>query len=254
MTEFNLVSHIPPYGEDERVHEPIHIHKKPQPTTVVDVLESPAKIVTLAGLTVALLQESNLYTLSLNTYGQYGVVTINNNVWSFSSVIGMNSKFSNSSGGRGTLTQEFLVQDVVLGLQHRLACNSKGVLYGWGKNKRYQLGLRTNSNNQCMAEGQHIKVIDSESGHELHVTKVASGSNYSTCLTDCWQIFAFGHNFGMERTVNGELTKNVVDAVQTTLIQGLPTTTTTQGNVNANDVRVVDISCGLQVSNGKESA
>lgn len=234
LTEFNLVPHSS-YGDEEP--------PTPTPTpstTVVDVPESPAKIVTSAGLTAALSQDGNLYTLGLNTYGQCGVGKINNNVWSFSSVMGMSSQFSNSSGGRGTLTQEFPVTDVALGLQHGLACNTEGVMYGWGKNERYQLGLGSDSNNRCMAEGQHIKVIDPEDGHELHVTKVASGNNHSACLTDCGRVFAWGRNFGMERNVDGEVTTNVVDVVQPTLIRGLPTTTTNA----TTDVRVVDISCG----------
>jgi len=150
---------------------------------------------------------------------------------------------------------------VALGLQHAIAVDEDGTMYGWGKGERGQLG--NDSDSVPHASLIHVRSSNPSEGDRdanshltereyrrlnrrkyvsspiLKVSNVSSGFNHSACVTTCNRVFVWGKNTSMEHVVTKTIfgkeqtQKRFQDSHQPIPITGLPTSKV-----------VVDVTCG----------
>jgi alpha-tubulin suppressor-like RCC1 family protein len=165
----------------------------------------------------------------------------------------------------GEIMQEEVVLEnitsVDLGLQHGLALDTNGNLYGWGKGARGQLG-QSKVMGWSMGD-REVSAVDMEyaaipidhfevtvslsslsslggkdhfartrlSGNDAKVRRMSAGWNHSCCVTESNHVFTWGKNAWAEKQGDNEW--KAVDSPYPTLIEGLPS-----------HLEVKDVSCG----------
>ena len=198
-----------------------------------------------AGLTAVIGESGKLYTFGLNQRGQCGIGNRKtHHVWEPQPVI--MKKLEDVSGVEGEELQDIVHVD--LGLQHVLALNKNGELFGWGKGSRGQLGQAA-FKSENYDDGK-VSTVDLEyaaipidefeivtetsrdilRGNDANVTSAAAGWNHSACITESNHAFIWGKN-AMAEMKDGRL--DPVDAPSPTLVKGLPS-----------GMKINNVSCG----------
>lgn len=194
----------------------------------------PASVVASAGLTAVLTESGGLYTFGLNHYGQCGIGKTSNNVWTPEAVMGLSSQFADT--GRASLTQEYPITSVALGLQHGLALDTEGHLYAWGKGERGQLGIQEQTTIDCAQRVTKFRLPSRDNkqqwANDLKIKNIAAGLNHSAAVTDDNLVFVWGKNVA-EPKAQEDLGKPAVDALAPILVKGLP-----------EGMKVLNIACG----------
>ena len=211
----------------------------------VNGMKNQKTLAASAGLTAIVGETGKLYTFGLNQRGQCGIgeKTVHH-VWEPQPVI------LKSGEDVGRVSGEVLegITDVDLGLQHGLALDSEGKLFGWGKGARGQLGksaFKTTNFDDGKESTVDVEfgaipiddfeVATSESrsaltGNDASVKTMSAGWNHSAVITNSNHAFVWGKN-ALAEVKEGIL--KPVDLPAPTLIKGLP----------ANQ-EIQDISCG----------
>lgn len=190
-----------------------------------------------AGLTAVVGSSGKVYTFGLNQRGQCGVGDQKfHHVWEPKPVV--------------LKTGEILegVTSVDLGLQHGMALDRDGNLYGWGKGARGQLGLAQFKSHDFDNGKESIvdlefgaipisdfELLTSEArtvitGNDARVKTMSAGWNHSAAITESNHAFVWGKNALAELT-DGVL--KPIDSPGPTAVEGLPS-----------GLEIKDISCG----------
>lgn len=190
-----------------------------------------------AGLSAIVGSSGKVYTFGNNQKGQCGVGDKNIlNCWQPTAVISVQNEILSN------------IKSVDLGLQHGLALDGDGMLYGWGKGARGQLGIAeykdpTKSDEMESAIDVEYHAVEIKDffvpnihstfksrlhGSDSNVKKISTGWNHSAVVTDSNHVFIWGKN-----VLRGGGDKNARDAFSPTCVHGLPQT-----------LKVIDVSCG----------
>jgi len=79
-----------------------------------------------------------------------------------------------------------------------LALTNDGVIYGWGRNHKGQLGTGFGMAVDMYAMEQIPTPMDGEELVNRTVTKVAAGTNHAACVTSCGELFLWGSSIHLE--------------------------------------------------------
>jgi alpha-tubulin suppressor-like RCC1 family protein len=199
-----------------------------------------------AGLTAVIGKSGQLYTLGINQRGQCGIGDrmVHHN-WEPRAVILKTGESVEGIDGHA-LTD---ITNVELGLQHGIALDRDGNVFGWGKGARGQLG-NSRFKSDDFDDGKEstidfefgavpideFEVVTAESrsrltGNDAKIRNISSGWNHSAAITDSNHVFVWGKNALAGIDDNNEL--KAVDAPAPTPIEGLPS-----------DMEVKDVACG----------
>eukprot|EP01130_Rhizamoeba_saxonica_P000193 TRINITY_DN10187_c0_g1_i1.p1 TRINITY_DN10187_c0_g1~~TRINITY_DN10187_c0_g1_i1.p1 ORF type:complete len:442 (+),score=133.12 TRINITY_DN10187_c0_g1_i1:49-1326(+) len=89
------------------------------------------------------------------------------------------------------------VQAVYSGSNHNLALTTDGLVYGWGANSKFQLGLGL-KNNRDRDRPQRVKVLDDlielDDSGDHPIQEIACGAEHNLILLKNGDLFAFGGN------------------------------------------------------------
>ena len=199
-----------------------------------------------AGLTAIIGESGSLYTLGINQRGQCGIGDrLVHHVWNPTPVI-----FKKGESVEGIAGDPLTgIINVDLGLQHGIALDGDGNVYGWGKGARGQLGnSRFKTNNfddgkestidveyaAVPIDDFEVSTADSRSkltGDDARVRNISAGWNHSAAITKSNHVFVWGKNALAEADDTNVL--KPVDSPAPTAIEGLPS-----------NLEIKDISCG----------
>ena len=90
------------------------------------------------------------------------------------------------------------ITQIAGGESFTLALTKEGVIYGWGKNARGQLGTGFGMAVDMYAMEDVPTPIDGDELANRVVTKVAAGTNHSACVTSSGEVFWWGVNLHLE--------------------------------------------------------
>lgn len=200
-----------------------------------------------AGLTAILgKSEGRVYTFGINQRGQCGTGDRTaHHIWEPTPVILKTGETLEGVIG-DPLTD---ITNVDLGLQHGIALDRDGKLYGWGKGSRGQLG-RSKFKSEDVSDGIESSVdiefgaiqindfiigtatsTNQLTGNCARVRNISAGWNHSAAITESNHVFCWGKNAMAKLAKDGIL--KAVDAPAPTPVQGLPL-----------DMEVRDVACG----------
>ncbi len=222
------------------------------PTTTAPT--SDARITSIAcgpGFMALVGSSGSLYTMGINSRGQCGIGTVNNNVWIPQLVQGLTLSKDQGAGTEGgglassSAEQDQPIVQVALGFQHGYALSrDTGQVFSWGKANRGQLGRDVNSDQDPLAGP--IRVFDPADPHRIRqrVVEIGAGHHHGALLTESGRAYVWGKNMGRPKGNEPQSEGNAffsrrseqrpfVDAVRPEPVGGLPA-----------GVRVVRISCG----------
>ncbi len=199
-----------------------------------------------AGLTAVVGTSGKVYTMGINQKGQCGIGDrMVYHVWEPREVILKTNEDVEGIEGHA-LTN---IKSVDLGLQHGLALDSNGNLFGWGKGARGQLG-NSRYISEDVDDGKEstidlefaaipidefeVMTADSRSrliGNDAKIINISAGWNHSAAITGSNHVYVWGKNALAEIGDDGQL--KAVDAPAPTPVEGLP-----------NNLEIIDVSCG----------
>ena len=146
-----------------------------------------------AGLTAFVATDGFLYTFGVNNFGQCGVGTNTNNVWSPTRVLGLHTgnppPIPDRALNPGKIDEmlemgnEGSVTSLSLGLQHGACSDSLGNVYTWGKGERGQLGLWPEGCNSYHASKVRMQ-RGLGHGKEFPIVEVECGLNHTAALSE----------------------------------------------------------------------
>lgn len=187
-----------------------------------------------AGLTAVVGESGKLYTFGLNQRGQCGNGDrMAHHVWEPQTVLLKEDEDEDKVSGEalGNILQ------VDLGLQHGLALDKDGSLFGWGKGARGQLG-QSQFKTDKFEDGREptvdveygaIPINDFElftdhsrstlSGNDSRVRSMSAGWNHSGCITESNHAFVWGKNV-LAKMESDKL--RPIDSPNPTWVKGLP--------------------------------
>eukprot|EP00979_Chaetoceros_neogracilis_P003273 scaffold577_cov273-Chaetoceros_neogracile.AAC.7 len=187
-----------------------------------------------AGLTAIVGESGKLYTFGLNQRGQCGNGDRKaHHVWEPRTVLLKEDEDEDTISGHALEN----ITQVALGLQHGLALNEDGLLFGWGKGARGQLG-QSRFKTDKFEDGREpsidieygaIPIDEFElftehsrstlSGNDSRVRSMSAGWNHSGCITESNHAFVWGKNV-LAKMKDAKLMP--VDSPNPTWVQGLP--------------------------------
>jgi hypothetical protein len=152
-----------------------------------------------AGLSTVVSSQGILYTFGQNQYGQCGIGHDSIQVYTPTEVVGLNAERT-FVGERKDMEQSYPIVSASLGLQHGIALNTNGEIFGFGKGTRGQLG-----HFPFLDEVHHAVPIDKawimnwQRGKHAYmqmpfVRQISTGMLHSAALTVDNQVFLWGKN------------------------------------------------------------
>jgi alpha-tubulin suppressor-like RCC1 family protein len=96
------------------------------------------------------------------------------------------------------ILQEGNVTQIAGGKSFTLALTKEGVVYGWGRNHKGQLGTGFGMAVDMYSMEQIPTPIDADELINRTVTKIAAGSNHAACITTSGELFWWGMSLNLE--------------------------------------------------------
>jgi alpha-tubulin suppressor-like RCC1 family protein len=156
------------------------------PTLVESLVEdgcSVADVVLGEAHTTVLTTEGEVLTCGVGSYGRLGNGETSEDSLYFDSV---------------EILQEGSVTQIAGGKSFTLALTKDGVIYGWGRNHKGQLGTGFGMAVDMYSMEQIPTPIDADELINRTVTKVAAGANHAACITSSGELFWWGMSLNLE--------------------------------------------------------
>jgi alpha-tubulin suppressor-like RCC1 family protein len=96
------------------------------------------------------------------------------------------------------ILQEGTVTQIAGGKSFTLALTKDGIVYGWGRNHKGQLGIGFGMAVDMYSMEQIPTPIDADELINRTVTKIAAGSNHAACITSSGELFWWGMSLNLE--------------------------------------------------------
>ncbi|KAG7367372.1 regulator of chromosome condensation RCC1 repeat protein [Nitzschia inconspicua] len=133
--------------------------------------------------TTVLTTEGEVLTTGASSYGRLGNGETSEDSLYFDSV---------------EILQEGNVIQIAGGKSFTLALTKEGVVYGWGRNHKGQLGTGFGMAVDMYSMEQIPTPIDGDELINRTVTKIAAGSNHAACITTSGELFWWGMSLNLE--------------------------------------------------------
>lgn len=165
----------------------------PQPIVLSD-LDSVKSVSASAGLTLALLENGDVFSFGLNRWHQCGIPIAKNEN-------GMHIF-------KPTKIPDLPpIRSLDAGLQHSLALSRDGDVYSWGKGNRGQLGYGKSDEFSCIA--RKIDFSACEGGYkQLKFASVSTGFSHSAALSQDGDVYLWGK--GMSNILDEKLSSTSI--------------------------------------------
>jgi alpha-tubulin suppressor-like RCC1 family protein len=112
------------------------------------------------------------------------------------------------------LTTDMHVTEIAGGKSFTLALTDSGVVYGWGRNHKGQLGTGLGLAVDMYAMTSVPEPIEADELVNRRVTKIAAGHSHAACITDNGELFYWGMTLHLEPVrVDALLHTKIVDVV-----------------------------------------
>jgi alpha-tubulin suppressor-like RCC1 family protein len=133
--------------------------------------------------TTVLTTEGEVLTTGAGSYGRLGNGETSEDSLYFDSV---------------EILQDGNVTQIAGGKSFTLALTKEGVVYGWGRNHKGQLGTGFGMAVDMYSMEQIPTPIDADELINRTVTKIAAGSNHAACITTSGELFWWGMSLNLE--------------------------------------------------------
>jgi alpha-tubulin suppressor-like RCC1 family protein len=157
--------------------------------------------------------EHEILTTGSGSYGRLGNFDTVDQLY-FEPVEIFPSSTPSSNGGMASGDQQQRIVQIAGGKSFTLALSSEGIIYGWGRNHKGQLGVGLGLATDMYAMQAVPEPIDTSELINRKIIKIAAGHSHAACISESGEVFHWGMSLHLEPVlVDSLLHTKIVDIV-----------------------------------------